>query len=120
MRLSDAMMLGRTLDIPFDARSFETCAIGIGMASFGVRHGLRSSEALKRFPWLETIDPKNSDENPSWRTYRWTISKWYFAVARWEMTFDELIDKVRAIEPPETETTELPAVLNLTEKEILA
>jgi hypothetical protein len=77
------------------------------MAAFGIEKGHRGIEATERFPWLEDIDPKSPNESEFYKSFRWTISKWYFGVSRGEMTFDELIDKVRAIEPPEstTETT---------------
>lgn len=91
MKLSEAMMLGSTLCV-MKPRDFDTCALGCAASAIGIRlyHGYigRLSEICKAWPWL---DFTNYDEE--------IFSRFDDLVCRDLMTFEQLVDYVRSVEP---------------------
>jgi hypothetical protein len=116
MRLSDAIATGRHLIEHPSAATFCRCAIGMGLAAIGCDYQNSSFGSLAlvtaeaKWPWLKQMcdNPKQSWTNK--------ISLWFWDVEWGTMTLDELIDRVRAVEPPEPESAETPEVLTLAEE----
>lgn len=107
MRLSDAIATGRHLIEKPDGSTFCRCAIGMGLAAIG--HDFQEEvegrwcsnvaafgAATREWPWLR-------EKSPAGEYWTRVISLWFYQVEARTMTLDELIDRVRAIEPPETE-----------------
>lgn len=97
MKLSDAIDLGRTIETPGSGLSFCSCALGLGMAAMGAGRNERlSSRALEIWPWLgETNIPAGFGIKMD------QVSYMYFRVVDGSRTLDQLIEKVREMEPQE-------------------
>jgi hypothetical protein len=102
MKLSDAIVLGDTLKKRDDGYWLSTdktcgCALGGAMLAIGKGDEMIGEDWIfcgrypfTHWPWL------------SWEHLR-VISGKFYSVCHGEMTFEELVDYVRSIEPPEVE-----------------
>lgn len=93
MRLSDAIALGQHLikrDPTTVLRDGCGCAIGMGLAAIG-KTDARADYIVDHFPWV-------------WKNNAFVeISMMFSKVCQGLMTLDQLIDRVREMEPPELE-----------------
>lgn len=108
MRLSDAIATGRFLMDRWDGQTFCGCAIAAGVRGAGkvpceailgrpITDDETSNWQIASSKWLRVAET----EWP-WITHlHAVVSDWFFSVQGGEMTLDELIDRVRAIEPAE-------------------
>jgi hypothetical protein len=109
MKLSTAIMLGRTVIKEIDAYSYCGCAIGMGLAALGyeyesVLHDSKKamSDAEKEWPWL---CQRYEGQMTSWcysvpETYFDIISRGFFQVQEGIITLEQLVDWIASVEPP--------------------
>jgi hypothetical protein len=107
MRLSEAIALGRTMLIPglnvFKNRT-KGCALEMAMAAIGSSRSWNSAE--KTWPWLnkERISPLPCACPERWyrvKQFKRCVIHIFNHVICGEITFDQLIDWVRSVEPAE-------------------
>jgi hypothetical protein len=108
MRLSDAMMLGSTT-CKMVAAEINTCALGAALNAMGFPNidkkdlsQVRYDELRRLWPWLANEEYEDRDGYSS-TGLRAVYSRFDFLVCAGKMTFEELVDYVRSIEPPEPE-----------------
>lgn len=120
MRLSDAMLMGRNL-CSMEAGNWNSCALGVAGTAVGVpqarvikfkgevpkgvrpsfynlyemENGETRSQAIgEKFPWLYTFQHLS---NQTWMRKVFTLFD--DAVTKGSMTFEQLVDYVRSVEP---------------------
>lgn len=116
MRLSDAIATGQFLMDSWNGQTFCGCAIAAGVRGAGkvpceailgrpITDDETSNWHIASNKWLrvaETEWPWITEIDSHTQTHRYmVVSNWFFSVQDGEMTLDELIDRVRAIEPAE-------------------
>jgi hypothetical protein len=92
MQLSTAMMLGSTT-CRMKWGDIQTCAIGAALNALGEPKKHRYERAVEVWPWLDAPSPHDTDHLMD------IYSKFDGPVCRGEMTFEQLVDYVRSIEP---------------------
>lgn len=101
MKLSVAMMLGDSLRIRNEMttlsegdRGYCGCAIGAGVLAVG---GTHSVDYHTLFPWL--LEPFFDNGQGIMRNYWGAISRRFIQVMHGGMTYEQLADWVRSVEP---------------------
>lgn len=102
MRLSDAMALGPMVAKlnrgQFTLDECEGCAMGVALRATGYRGKLGNMFTVRKYwPWAT---------DAVW----FAITKRYFEVVAGTMTFEELLDYVRSVEPAEQEEPQQEAL----------
>jgi hypothetical protein len=142
MKLSDAMMLG-SVTVKMEAGDWNSCALGAAANAVGIPkevppikcplmgcvveiHGVNRAEAIYgRWPWLQEITdyvPQtdfDSEEDFMDQIYGFFDDH----VCEGKMTFEQLVDYVRSVEPAcgvcnEFECSCVPVEVESTEKEV--
>jgi hypothetical protein len=103
MKLSEAMMLGSTL-VKMRAGDWNNCALGVAAQAAGISAQGRSGPIYRKWPWLEIRVEASEFFHAShilcpilWITEIW--ARFDKLVVCGEMTFEQLVDYVRSIEP---------------------
>lgn len=120
MKLSDAMMLGRPLMESLTNRLYFVrtpngcvgCALGCGLAAVGAKNW---KEMYSRWAWLTTPLPTNL-HHPRTRDLfaravepEHAITHLFGLHLRGEISFEEIADWVRSVEPPDEQPVEAEA-----------
>lgn len=131
MKLSNAIMVGRTVIEYIDAHTFCGCAIGMGLAALGYKYTniargygyerARESkkafdDAIREWPWLQ----RTTIDQPSWWHCRYghliydVISEGFNYVSDGIITLESLVAWIQTVEPEEddnpTDRREQPVV----------
>lgn len=108
MRLSEAMMLGR-VTCKMVACDWNSCALGAAENALGIaehsRDFSRRIAAYNEWPWLQNECVCGCANNLCHITQAFDRM-----VAPGKMTFEQLVDWVRSVEPDEPEETPAPVV----------